>query len=485
MQWFDIDKQGLARLLERKGKSFAVFELVQNAWDEHTSVVDVRLTRIPSSPFVTLSVEDDNPDGFSDLSHAFTLFADSKKKSDAEKRGRFNLGEKLVLALCSEASIASTTGTIIFDKDGRHKKRSIRARGSMFTGTLRMTNDEVEECTSSVLRLLPPAGIATRFNGIEIPVREAIATFDITLPTEIADGDGVLRKSARKTTVRVFEPMRGETPMLYEMGIPVVETGDRWHIDVGQKVPLNFDRDNVPPSYLSRIRAATVEAMHASLNTDDANATWVRDAMQNHGSTMSADTIDKVVALRFGDKRVSYDPSDPEANKLAVSRGYTVVHGAQLSKPEWEAIRRVGAIAPAGQVTPSPKPYHFSEDGRPVNFIDESEWTPAMHAIVSYTKRIARHAIGADILVEIVKEPMQNFVACYGGKCLQYNFGRLGKKWFEQPDKASITELVIHELGHEYSGDHLSSAYHDALCMIGAKLTLAALSNPRDFTLHV
>jgi 3-(3-hydroxy-phenyl)propionate hydroxylase len=32
----------------------------------------------------------------SDLTHAFTLFAESAKKGDAEKRGRFNLGEKLV-----------------------------------------------------------------------------------------------------------------------------------------------------------------------------------------------------------------------------------------------------------------------------------------------------------------------------------------------------------------------------------------------------
>jgi hypothetical protein len=36
------------------------------------------------------------------------------------------------------------------------------------------------------------------------------------------------------------------------MGIPVVETGDRWHVDVAQKVPLNFDRDNLPPATCAR-----------------------------------------------------------------------------------------------------------------------------------------------------------------------------------------------------------------------------------------
>lgn len=483
MQWFDIDKQGLARLLERKGKSFAVFELVQNAWDENTTVVDVTLTRPANSAYVTLSVEDDNPEGFSDLSHAFTLFAESKKKSDAEKRGRFNLGEKLVLALCREATIASTSGTIVFDKEGRHTKRAARNAGSLFTGNLRMTHDEVMECAESVKRLLPPSGIVTRYNGMEIPVRKAIASFDISLPTEVADGEGVLRRSTRKTTVRVFEPLGNETPMLYEMGIPVVETGDRWHVDIGQKVPLNFDRDNVPPAYLSRVRAATLEAMSQSLSTEDANSTWVRDAMQNHGASMAGSTIDRVVELRFGSKRVSFDPSDPEANKLAVSKGYTVVHGSQLAKSEWEAVRRVGAIQPAGQVTPSPKPYNFGPGGKLIDYVDPENWSDGMRMVVAYTKRLAQHGIGHVVHVDIVNEPRANFIACYGSRVLQFNLGRLGHKWFEQPDKKAVTELVIHELGHEYSGDHLSSAYHDALCEIGSRLLDAALVHPQDFKL--
>jgi hypothetical protein len=37
--------------------------------------------------------------------------------------------------------------------------------------------------------------------------------------------------------------------VLYEMGLPIVETGDRWHGNVAPKAPLNRDRDNVPPRY--------------------------------------------------------------------------------------------------------------------------------------------------------------------------------------------------------------------------------------------
>jgi hypothetical protein len=58
---------------------------------------------------------------------------------------------------------------------------------------------------------------------------------------------------------------------------------------------------------------------------------------------------------RFGEKRVSFDPSDPEANKLAVSQGYTVVHGSMMSAGAWNNARSAHAILPAGQVTPSAK----------------------------------------------------------------------------------------------------------------------------------
>jgi hypothetical protein len=51
-----------------------------------------------------IEVDRRRPGRVRDLSHAFTLFAESVKKGDAEKRGRFNLGEKLVLALCDEAT---------------------------------------------------------------------------------------------------------------------------------------------------------------------------------------------------------------------------------------------------------------------------------------------------------------------------------------------------------------------------------------------
>jgi len=47
----------------------------------------------------------------------------------------------------------------------------------------------------------------------------------------------------------------------------------------------------------------------------------------------------------------------------------------------------------------------------------------------------------------------------------------------------SKTETIhhIHELGHEFSLDHLSSEYHDGLCRVGARLVKLAMHQPSLF----
>ena len=138
MQWFHVDKAGLAQLLERRGKQFAVFELVQNASDQNVTRVEITLTKQTGGRDALLRVEDDDPEGFSNLTHSFTLFADSDKKSNVRQRGRFNLGEKLVIAMCAKAEITTTTGGVMFDQRGRHTRRRKRDRGSVFEGQLKL-----------------------------------------------------------------------------------------------------------------------------------------------------------------------------------------------------------------------------------------------------------------------------------------------------------------------------------------------------------
>ena len=89
-QWFDVDRAGLGKQAETQGKGRLVGELVQNALDEPgVTKIDITLALVPGRPLADLTVEDDSPEGFKDLSHAYTLFAASHKRDNPEQRGQF------------------------------------------------------------------------------------------------------------------------------------------------------------------------------------------------------------------------------------------------------------------------------------------------------------------------------------------------------------------------------------------------------------
>jgi hypothetical protein len=473
--WFDVDKAGLAKLVASKPKAFIVFELLQNAWDQNVTEVSVTLTPLAATGRkVRITVTDDDPDGFADLRDAYTLFAESRKKTDAEKRGRFNLGEKLVLALAKRAMIETTTGTVEFDPTGRHKRPRRREAGSMFEADVPMTRAEVNEIDRAVKLLIPPADITTTYNGRILEPRRPVAFFNEVLPTVVADDEGVLRKTTRKTLVRVYEPAEGESAMLYEMGIPVVETGDRYHVDVQQKVPLNMDRDNVTPAYLRTIRVAVLNATHHLIDKEDAPQTWVREACSDE--RINDEAVKTALTLRFGENAVSYDPSDPEANKRSQAEGRPVVYGGNLTAAEWENVRRAGVLPAAGTVTPSPKPY--SPDGDPLDVVPESEWTPGMQQVADYAENMGNLLLDCAIDVLIAREPDWPYGATYGKGRLVFNLARCGRDFFEHGITDDVNMLLIHEFAHHYESDHLSEGYYKALCKIGAKMVRLALDDP-------
>jgi len=476
--WFEVDREGLGALVAGREPSFVLHELLSNAFDEPgVTRVDVTLDGR------TVRIEDDAPEGFTDLRHAFTLFAPSRKRANAEVRGRFNLGEKLVLALAERAEIATTSGTVVFDREGRHASRAKRERGSSITVDFRRSYAQMSGAFQKALadaagRVLAPPAIVTTINGRALVARHPVKEFEVRLPTVLQDGeDGAMRRTERVTRVRLYEPLGGETASIYEMGIPVVETGDRYHYDIGQKVPLNQDRDNVTPAFLQRVRAAVLNETHDLITATDANAAWVRDAIERED--VAPEAVTRAVELRFGEKRVIYDPNDREANALAVVKGYTVIPGGALSKASWESVRRSGAALPAGQVTPSPKPYSDDPNAPPVTVIPRAEWTPGMRRAVAYAEFLAGRLLGTTIFCRVVSTN-NNFAACFGDRCLDFNVRRLGHAWFSAPLE-QLDQLLLHEFAHHFESNHLSQGFHDAICKLGAALARVAREDRRAF----
>lgn len=475
---FEVDRVGLRKLLARRGIEFAALELLQNALDEKSTRVSITLADAERRATRRLTVTDDNPDGFADLRHAYTLFAESAKKANPEQRGRFNMGEKLVIAASTHAEIATTTGTVVFDERGRRHSKACTESGSVVLVDLKMTHDDVFRTERAIRSVLVPETVVLTFNGERLPSRERTASFRAQLPTEIADSEGYLRPTERIADVHLFAPREGEVPTLYEMGIPVVPLDCAWHVDVAQKVPLNTDRDNVTPSYARKLRALVLNEMADKLG-EHAKAAWVTDAIESKLASSAA--IEAVITERYGDKRVIRDPSDPEGTKLAMSKGYAIIEPGSFNRDAWMSIRRAGAALPAGQVTPSPKVI-FSPNGRDVSYPEE-KWTKGMHRIVEFTKIVGQRLLnGAPLLVEINNDFSGNYAACFGDNVLAFNVARLGKNWFEKsPLDPAVVELVIHELGHYYSLDHLDERYHDGLCRLGARLGRLALEEPALF----
>lgn len=468
---FEVDKAGLAKLLERRGKEFVLGELFQNAVDENVTSVKMRLELIGGG-MAEMSVEDDNPEGFADLTHAYTLFAESNKKSDPTKRGRFNLGEKLVIALCREARISTTKGEIRFTPDGREMRPPIRSRGSKFEGIVPMTAEEFDRTVAFVHTLIVPQGVTATLNGLALPERKPLKTFTGKLRTEVSDDEGILRPTVRKTTLSIYPVREGEVAHLYELGIPVVEIGDKWHVDIGQKVPINLDRDNVPPAYLRDIRAYVLNNAHALLEAEDASAGWVTNALEH--KEIDHDAVRTVVTQRFGPKAVINDPTDREGTKIAVSKGYTVVPGAALPKAAWANVKASEALQPAGVVTPSPNP---NEGGEDLQLLEYAHAPLAVRQYVDATIALGRQVLGAEITVRLANNPQWPFRATYGGRQLTFNLGALGFRFFDVRDNETRAKralsLVIHEFAHHYASDHLSREFYDACCNVGAAVALA------------
>lgn len=488
--WFEVDRDGLRKIMEGRGKAWAIFELIQNTWDlDAAKTVKVTIEAIEGVGQVWLTVEDDHPDGFTDLSHAFTLFAESEKKGDPTKRGRFNLGCKLVLAMCHEASVYSTTGQITFDpKNGRHKFPYMkRDAGSRFRGRLSMTRAELADIEGQLYTLLPPPNVITFvriFNGArwteaELVSREPEAAFEATLPTDVADEEGVLRRRERKTTVHLYSAANA---MLFEMGLPVQPIEGPWSVNVLQKVPLNLDRTAVPPAFVSKLQTLVANHTARDLMPSEFTKPWIAEVVQD--KNVSPEIVKLYLGAKYGDKIVIDVPGadGQESGRNAVANGYTVIRGGSEAKETWSKIREHDLAKPATALFP---PMKASSDYRTLG---DDEITPAYRQLINYCLELAPRVLGCEIIVRIIEGDKLGVLATWGrgGKdpVLTFNKARLPTGFFQYGPDVESNKLIIHEFAHHY-GDHLEEAFDDAMALLGAKLTDIALREPAFFAQFV
>ena len=459
-QWVAVSMDGFGQLMASRPKVAVVHDLIQNAVDEDVNSVTVVLESIPGRRGrARLMVEDDSPEGFADLTDAYTMYKPSKKKDDPTKRGRFNEGEKFVLSQCDEATITTTTGTVIFNDDGRTVTKATRPCGSLFDGVVRWTQDDVEEVLTAVQHLLVPDGITVTINGSIMDGRLPVTVLEgVSLSTLRVAEDGSFKPTKRQTTVEIVVPQNGEKPHIYEMGIPVVEIDTPWHINVGQKVPLNRDRDNVTPAYRRALLAVVLDATVDLLDAEETSNVWVTEAMPE----ASAETLKTVADTRWGKGWVVHTPTDPEANANAASHGVSVVHGASLPGSVWTALRDNDLTSSSAS--------EYSLGPKSGKDFPDAPRTPLTDEIQRYVGSVAGQLLGFRHTVKVIDDPDYG---CQG----QYSHGHITIGLQQMPAAkdaasfaASVDSLIIHECAHRYESNHLSTAYYEACCRLGAKI---------------
>ena len=462
--WFEVSKEGLRSLMAGKPKWFIVRELVQNAWDELITKCEVIATY--NKPIATIMVTDDSPDGFRDIADAYTIFKKTKKRKDPTKRGRFNFGEKQVLALCNRGKVTTTTGTIIFDKKGRHASREKTEKGSLVEIEVRMSKVEFDEVLNSISKYHVPEDIQFSVNGNTIPYRNPLKSFQAKLRTCIQEGDS-FRPTERITTVNLYKE---EQSFLYELGIPVMEIDCTFSVDIQQKIPLSADRDSVPFSFLQDVYAEVLNHTSDIIDSEESSDTWVHEAMAD--SRIWAKAVKTVINNRYGNKVCVATPGDSRSIDEAISHGYNVVHGTEMGKDEWDNVRKAEAMTSTARLFPS-------------GIVDSTDIEPngKQKRIAKYATRIAKAILGIDISVRFVSAPGATVLAMYGVRTLTFCVNRLPNNFFDDPIAPETTELILHELAHE-KGSHTEAGYIDCLAKMGGQLVNLAIRQPSFFNIE-
>jgi hypothetical protein len=186
-----------------------------------------------------------------------------------------------------------------------------------------------------------------------------------------------------------------------------------------------------------------------------------------------------------------------------VAQGYTLIHGNQLTKAQWDNVKKLPDEVrprPSGQIAPTKKAL-FGPGGKDT-WVPREKWSPAMRAVVAYAADVCRELTGSRVEVSILSDITESWAACYGSQGLVFNLGRLGHDFFDEcvapetPDgdmrkvdvmrpTVRLNRLLVHEIGHHEAPNHLDEKYHDALCKLGAMMVQLALVKPHLFRREV
>ena len=255
-----------------------------------------------------------------------------------------------------------------------------------------------------------------------------------------------------------------------------METGDVFHYDVRQRVPLPINRNNVHPAYLKRLRGAVLDATADLLTPEQAANKGITDGI----STAKPETRVAVINARFGEKRFVTD-FNREAGGELFAEGHTPVLPNAFDSDTWKALKAAKAIHSANQL----RPKHYVD---PIP-LPEERITPAMRKFRQFAELLCQLTLNKSIASW---NWSNNPAAANAASCgphgddaidLAVNVGALGPAWFsDQPATcARNIDLIIHELGHHAGAMDCTREHANEMTRIAATLAVLMLTRPALF----
>lgn len=330
-RWFEISEEGWARLSASRPLGRLLLEAVQNAFDAGAENVSIDLG--PER----LTVEDDATRGIDDERLVYTLFL-SDKADDPARRGRMGRGLKELLAAADRAQVETKDATLFFGPEGRRRGPPLRERGTRIVVERASSERDLAEAEALLRLTLPPRGVTVKLGGRALRRPRVMLSLPSTELETVIVVDGVERAAMRHARIDLYPVRRGETPHLFELGIPIEAWNAPWHCDVQQRVPLREGRDGAPPRFSLALKAALLEAtVHRNLDRRDLGAEWVQQVIA--GWPVRSTLLDAYVSKVF--PRGSLLPGTPHADDRARQLGAHIVQTTGITPGALGALRRV------------------------------------------------------------------------------------------------------------------------------------------------
>ena len=335
--WLSISTEGFAAMNAARPAEHLIKELVQNALDSFVEGDMGRIELRYGSEAGGFVVEcRDNGSGISNLSDLKVVYLTHKTDSHL-KRGRFGRGFKEALCIAEEARVSSGGQQLAFlQENGQRVTRQVAVPEQGYSTTVWMRMPWPEETRERLdgyfAQFLVPQRIELVVNGERISSRAVEHQVNASITTELYDPiSQSWKKPSRSTTIHLVPTSDGETPTIYEMGIPVaaVDWTMPYHCDVQQRVPMNPNRDAVASGYPVKLHMACLPTLLEQMDEAAVKDEWVGHA----GRRCESEVQKRIIARAFGENiarsvpRMGERHFDEDARELGVE----VVNTAQAS----------------------------------------------------------------------------------------------------------------------------------------------------------